>query len=253
MDHHHPYTAPTATTTVHNRAEAERLLSISSKLLHSRDLAGAREFALLAQETDPLLPESDQILAITDVLLASEQRVDDTHPYDWHTILQTTPGSDPTQLESNYRRLSLLLDPDKNKYPLAGSAFKLVSDGWAALSDPTILKKLPIRRNARDNARDEASFWTACPYCFVLYEYLSVYKDCCLRCRKCRRAFHGAELPSLPPLVPGDGNRSYYSWGFFPIGISCEGRRDVGFPNWMPGIRPLSACNGVNGEEPWTE
>ncbi|KAJ1416408.1 DnaJ domain containing protein [Sesbania bispinosa] len=77
---------------------------------------GSREFAILAQETEPLLEGSDQILAIVDVLLASEKRVNN-HP-DW------------------YRRLALLLHPDKSRFHFADHAFKLVADAWAILSDP---------------------------------------------------------------------------------------------------------------------
>ena len=38
-----------------SRAEAERLLGVSEKLLQNRDLNGSRDFAILAQETEPFL------------------------------------------------------------------------------------------------------------------------------------------------------------------------------------------------------
>ncbi|KAF5746772.1 putative dnajc14 protein [Tripterygium wilfordii] len=116
-----------------NRTEAERLLGIAEKLLGSRDLNGSREFAILAQETEPLLEGSDQILAIFDVLIAAEKRVNNHH--DWYSILQLDRRSDNELIRKQYRRLALLLHPDKNKFSFADQAFKLVADAWAVLSD----------------------------------------------------------------------------------------------------------------------
>ncbi|XP_023914852.1 chaperone protein dnaJ 49 [Quercus suber] len=151
-----------------NRAEAERLLGISEKLLQTRDLTGSRDFAILAQETEPLLDGSDQILAVTDVLLAAEKRMNNHH--DWYSILQLDRRSDDQELiKKQYRRLALLLHPDKNKFPLADQAFKLVADAWAVLNDTAkkalydneltlfskvdltsvLQAKLPVRRNMR--------------------------------------------------------------------------------------------------------
>ncbi|KAK6940244.1 DnaJ domain [Dillenia turbinata] len=117
-----------------NRAEAERLLGIAEKLLHSRDLNNSREFAVLAQETEPLLEGPDQILAVIDVLLAADRRLN--NQYDWYAILQLDRRSDDLELiKRQYRRLALLLHPDKNKFAFSDTAFGLVADAWAVLSD----------------------------------------------------------------------------------------------------------------------
>ncbi|KAK7845737.1 protein hlj1 [Quercus suber] len=178
-----------------NRAEAERLLGISEKLLQTRDLTGSRDFAILAQETEPLLDGSDQILAVTDVLLAAEKRMNNHH--DWYSILQLDRRSDDQELiKKQYRRLALLLHPDKNKFPLADQAFKLVADAWAVLNDTA-------KKALYDN------------------ELTLVYEGCCLRCQNCQRAFHAAVIPSLPPVVPGQ-DAYYCCWGFFPMGLWLE-------------------------------
>ncbi|KAG5063979.1 hypothetical protein AAZX31_02G199800 [Glycine max] len=250
------------------RAEAERLLGIAEKLLQNRDLVGSREFAFLAQETEPLLEGSDQILAIVDVLLAADKRVNN-HP-DWYAVLQVDRRSDDLDLiKKQYRRLALLLHPDKSRFHFADHAFQLVADAWALLSDPIKKsvydkelsffsrvdlsvpgwvqqqEKLPVRRtgpgpgpgpgptagrNSAASAREDihadensrrrrsSTFWTACPYCYRLYEYPRVYEGCCLRCQNCDRSFHGVTVPSLPPLVPGQ-DAYYCCWGFFPMGF----------------------------------
>ncbi|XP_027356239.1 dnaJ homolog subfamily B member 14-like [Abrus precatorius] len=237
-----------------NRAEAERLLGIGEKLLQSRDLYSSRDFAILAQETEPLQEGSDQIIAIVDVLVAAEKPISNNH-LDWYAILQLDRGcQDLDLIRKNYRRLAILLHPDKNPFSLADQAFKLVADAWAVLSDPVqkpiydndICRfdlsgsvhhgKLPVRRG-NPGLDESVSFWTACPYCYRLYEYPRVYQGCCLRCQNCERSFHGLSIPSLPPLVPGQ--EAYYChWGFFPMGfvfptLGSEGPESSEVHNWI--------------------
>lgn len=277
--------------TTTSRTEAERLLGIAEKLLRSKDFGGCRDFAILAQETEPLLEGSDQILSVAEVLLAADtKRLSNNQP-DWYSILQIPHRTNDAELiKKQYRRLALLLHPDKNKFPFSDSAFRLVADSWAVLSDPAKKslydtefaarfakvdlasmkkqqqnqfqqqkkgkaansgQKLPVRRGSRGgdevrsanqktggvshNSGPPGNIWTACPYCYNLYEYPRQYEGCCLRCdnEKCKRAFTAAEILSMPPTVPG--KEAYYCcWGFFPMGFSAG---NVGeFPKWMPPI-----------------
>ncbi|KAK3030740.1 hypothetical protein RJ639_036544 [Escallonia herrerae] len=281
-----------------SRAEAERLLGIAEKLLQNKDLNGSRDFAVLAQETEPLLDGSDQILAVVDVLLAAEKRINNNH-LDWYGILQLDRRTEDLEIvKKQYRRLALLLHPDKNKFPFADAAFKLVADSWAILSNQTrkssydvevnmftkvdlvamkkqkdlqnqqqqqhdlFQQKLPVRRSsfaqppppqqqpAAAAATDGGGgggarppkFWTACPYCYNLYEYPRVYEDCCLRCQNCQRAFHASVIPALPPLVSGK-DAYYCCWGFFPMGFAAEkseAAKNAGFHNWIPPMYPTA-------------
>ena len=87
-------------------------------------------------------------------------------------------------------------------------------------------------------------FWTACPYCYNLYEYPRVYEECVLRCQNCQRAFHAVRIPS-PPAV-GDGKDGYFCcWGFFPLGFSVNPPENAkttgGYSNWVP-FSPMFAC-----------
>ncbi|KAK1441439.1 hypothetical protein QVD17_07328 [Tagetes erecta] len=253
-----------------SRAEAERLLGIAEKLLQSKDLNGCRDFALLAQETEPLLEGSDQILAVVDVLIAAEKQIHN-HP-DWYAVLQleTRRHDDDELIKRHYRRLALLLHPDKNKFPFADSAFKLVADAWALFSDPSKKSaydnklfaftkvdlhtekenqnqnqrdKIPVRRNPIEPATTDATnIWTVCPYCYNLYEYPKLYEGCCLRCGNCKRAFQAVAIPkaSLPPTIPG--KEAYYCcWSYFPMGFAMansDTAKSLTIPNWMPPIVP---------------
>ncbi|KAL1817636.1 hypothetical protein ACET3Z_020210 [Daucus carota] len=262
-----------------SRAEAERLLGISEKFLTNRDLSSSRDFAVLAQETAPLLDGSDQILAITDVLLAADTKKINGRN-NWYAILQLERKSDNLDdIKKQYRRLALLLHPDKNKFPLANEAFQLVADAWGVLSDSgrkgvfdheygvfTRVNLVANRKGNQEkgykgkgsggggNAGETRNFWTMCPYCYNLYEYPRVYKDCCLKCGNCKRAMHASEIGNLPPVVQGQ-DAYYCCWGFFPMGFTGNegvgggsGGKGSGIPNWTPPVFGMNV-NGGDDEE----
>ncbi|CBI34004.3 unnamed protein product, partial [Vitis vinifera] len=247
-----------------NRAvEAERWLSIAEKLLAARDLQGCKTFAIRARESDPRQVRfSDQILAVADALIAGEARINNQN--DWYAILQLSRRTqDPELVATQYRRLALLLNPDQNRLPFADQAFRLVADAWSVLSnqakkalydDELSLLKLDPSADSAQPARTPRTteptqslgpcFWTACPYCYNLYEYPRVYEECVLRCQNCQRAFHAVRIPS-PPAV-GDGKDGYFCcWGFFPLGFSVNPPENAkttgGYSNWVP-FSPMFAC-----------
>ncbi|VVB03805.1 unnamed protein product [Arabis nemorensis] len=253
-----------------NRAEAERLLGFAEKLLESRDLTGTKEFAILAQEAEPLLEGTDQILAVVDVLLASASENRVKNQPNWYRILQIEdPITDNDLIKKQYRRLALLLHPDKNRFPFADQAFRFVLDAWEVLSTPSkksqfdrVLNLNFTKVDLNDNQKRKksagagisekmATFWTACPYCYGLHEYPRVYQEYCIRCQLCQRAFHAASIPQLPPLIPGK-DEYYCCWGFFPMGFvggkggeaaaNANGSDSTKFPNWMP---PVFSSGGV--------
>ncbi|KAG5114034.1 hypothetical protein JHK82_037303 [Glycine max] len=99
---------------------------------------------------------------------------------------------------------------------------------------------------ASDVETEGVSFWTACPYCYVMYEYPKVYEDCTLRCQNCRRGFHGVVVPS--PSKDGTFG-SFCSWGFFPVGFSGDFKDINGSSSkWNP-FSPLFPCALQGGEE----
>lgn len=54
---------------------------------------------------------------------------------DWYCILKVEENAEIDVVRRRYRQLALLLHPDKNKHPKAETAFKLVSEAYACLSD----------------------------------------------------------------------------------------------------------------------
>ncbi|XVF44847.1 hypothetical protein PTKIN_Ptkin02bG0156700 [Pterospermum kingtungense] len=96
-------------------------------------------------------------------------------------------------------------------------------------------------RHSQPTESEGPTFWTACPYCYVLYEYPKVYEDCTLRCqtKNCRRAFHAVVIPSPP--VDGKEDRYFCCWGFYPIGFSGKGPDGGNFSSWSP-VSAMFAC-----------
>ncbi|KAG2540278.1 SKI family transcriptional corepressor 1-like [Panicum virgatum] len=224
------------------REQAERWLEIAEKLLAARDLVGCKRFAERAVESDPLLPGADELLAVTDVLLASQSAFPSGQP-DPLAVLQLPPGAAPDQASVSraFRRLALLLGP-RNPHPGADVALRLVNDAYAVLSDPS--RRPPPSANqamgtpssqpasAAAAAPPASEFWTACPFCCYVHQYPRDLVGRALKCPNegCRRGFVAAEIPIAPTIVPGT-EMYHCAWGFFPLGF--PNATDLG-GNWKP-------------------
>ncbi|CAN4103628.1 unnamed protein product [Withania somnifera] len=91
------------------------------------------------------------------------------------------------------------------------------------------------------SAKRIPSFWTACPYCYVMHEYPLDYVDCTLKCQNCKRAFQAVKV-AAPPIV--DGKEAYFCcWGFMPLGFSVENyeRSRNNVSSWSP-FSPMFTC-----------
>ncbi|GER41898.1 chaperone DnaJ-domain superfamily protein [Striga asiatica] len=129
----HPFfTSGTAT-----RAEAIRWLTIAEKLLSTRDLLGSRSFAARARDADSTLSSADDIIAVVDTLIAGDRRIGTNQP-DFYSILRLAPpqGADAGLVADQYRSLVLRLNPQRNRFPFAEEAYRLVVDAWSIISDP---------------------------------------------------------------------------------------------------------------------
>ncbi|CAA0830868.1 Chaperone DnaJ-domain superfamily protein [Striga hermonthica] len=125
-----------------NKDEAVRAKTIAEEKFKQKDYAGSKKFALKAQTLYPQLDGISQMLATLDVYLSAERRINTL--VDWYGVLDVDPTTDDETIKKKYRKLALLLHPDKN--PLAGAdgAFKLISEAWSLLSDKA--KRLAYNR-----------------------------------------------------------------------------------------------------------
>lgn len=224
-----------------NRADADRWLVTSKELLASSDFKGAKSLAIRACEDDPSRTHAaDYIIAICDTLLAGESTVEDSKLPDWYAVLRLDNRLTQSleRVAVQYRRLALLLNPTVNRLPFADRALELVSDAWRVLSDPPRKSSYDrelqqFQSRAETTSEATSSFWTACPYCYALFEYPKGYEECALRCQHCRRAFEAVKTET-PPAVESDGQGVYFfcSWAMFPVGFS--GHAKTSGSGWSP-------------------
>ncbi|EMS53187.1 DnaJ homolog subfamily B member 4 [Triticum urartu] len=118
-----------------NKDEALRAKQIAERKFESKDLQGAKKFALKAKSLFPDLEGIMQLIITFDVYLTSELKVAGEN--DYYSILSVDTSADDETVKKQYRKLALLLHPDKNKSVGAEGAFQLVKEAWTVLSDKT--------------------------------------------------------------------------------------------------------------------
>ncbi|XP_042496192.1 uncharacterized protein LOC122075286 [Macadamia integrifolia] len=118
-----------------NKDEASRAKEIAEKKFTAKDFSGAKKFSLKAQNLYPGLEGLPQMLATLDVYISAENKI--CGEADWYGILGVNPLADDETVKKQYRKLALMLHPDKNKSVGADGAFKLISEAWSLLSDKT--------------------------------------------------------------------------------------------------------------------
>ncbi|XP_010240875.1 PREDICTED: uncharacterized protein LOC104585627 [Nelumbo nucifera] len=117
-----------------NKEEAIRAKVIAEKKMQTKDFMGARKIALRAQQLYPDLENISQLLTVCEVHCSAEQRIFGSE-MDWYAILQVEQTADEASIKKQYRKLALLLHPDKNKFSGAEAAFKLIGEAQRVLSD----------------------------------------------------------------------------------------------------------------------
>ncbi|CAN4114493.1 unnamed protein product [Withania somnifera] len=124
--------------------------------------------------------------------------------------------------------------PERNENVVGNDAGKSVST-----SDNVKEKE----GNADGSGKNIPSFWTACPYCLIMYEYAVGYIGYNLSCQNCKKAFQAVPIASPPPIIDGK-EINFCSWGFMPFGLSLEDfHRSVNDgSSWSP-FSPISVKN----------
>ncbi|XP_019100251.1 PREDICTED: uncharacterized protein LOC104722282 isoform X1 [Camelina sativa] len=130
-----------------NRDEALRAKDLAEGLMKKTDFTAARKLALKAQKMDASLDNISRMIMVCDVHCAATEKLFGTE-MDWYGILQVEQNADDVILKKQYKRLALLLHPDKNKLPGAESAFKLIGDAQRILLDKEKRKLHDVKRRS---------------------------------------------------------------------------------------------------------
>ncbi|CAO2812918.1 unnamed protein product [Amaranthus hypochondriacus] len=228
----------------------------AEKRFAEKDFVGAKNFALKAQMICPELEGISQMVATFDVYVASESKVNGE--VDFYSILGLKQSADRSMVKKQYKKLAVLLHPDKNRTVGAEGAFRLVSEAWTHLSDNAKKASYDLKRNGQlsstvvagagfSNCANSAlppTFWTVCTSCQVQYEYLRKYVNKRLSCKNCRATFMAVELGTAPI------NGSYPVSQFSVVtenGYNSHGYNNVSF---FPTNTVFVPGNGVPGYHP---
>ncbi|KAL5540230.1 hypothetical protein UlMin_044470 [Ulmus minor] len=251
-----------------NKEEALKVKEIAEKRFVERDFAGAKNYALKAKTLCPGLEGISQMVTTFEVHAASEVKFNGEA--DYYSILGLKPFADKEAVKKQYKKMAVLLHPDKNKCVGADSAFKLVSEAWNWLSDNAKRKSYDLQRNRQsatvvnqtnlasvhaagvpgfNNSSNSSTthgrldtFWTVCTSCKVQYEYLRKYVNKRLSCKNCRGVFIAVETGA----APANGSFPYTPWSSFVPGngYSSHGYDGV---TYVPSNATYFPGNGVSG------
>ena len=133
-----------------NREEALRAREIAEKKLSLQDYNGARKFLQKALQLFPALENTTQMSSVLDVHIAAQTKINGAET-DWYGILQVDPRAEEIVIKKQYKKLALLLHPDKNKAMGAESAFKLIGEALQVLSDKSKRVIYDAKRNKSHN------------------------------------------------------------------------------------------------------
>ncbi|KAJ1431180.1 DnaJ domain containing protein [Sesbania bispinosa] len=132
---------------VRKKDEATRAKEIAERKFIAKDTLSTKKFALKAQNLFPALEGIPQMISTLDVYISAENKINGEA--DWYGILGVDPLADDDTVRKQYRKLALMLHPDKNKSIGADGAFKLISEAWSLLSDKAKREAYDEKRNGK--------------------------------------------------------------------------------------------------------
>ncbi|XP_010546655.1 PREDICTED: uncharacterized protein LOC104818668 [Tarenaya hassleriana] len=206
-----------------NKEEAMRAKELAEEKMRAGDFIGAQKFVKKAQQLFPNLENLTHLVTICDVHCSAQNKISGLD--NWYGILQLKHFVDVATIKKQYRKLALLLHPDKNKFSGAEAAFKLVGEANRVLADQTKRSQYDIKYrifsevsalksgNKQPNTNSakqfapanvaansvgnqipmNLAFWTCCEHCGYRYKYLREYVDNVMHCSSCQRSYVAVE------------------------------------------------------------
>ncbi|CAF1710873.1 hypothetical protein YC2023_042849 [Brassica napus] len=124
--------------------------SNKEKKISENDYVGAKKFVNKAENLYPKLDGLKQVSMMIDVYISASDKINRKGEADWYGVLGVDPSVTDEDLKRQYKKLALLLHPDKNKFTGATEAFKLISEGWCLLSDKAQRFSYDLKRKSTD-------------------------------------------------------------------------------------------------------
>ncbi|KAI3680060.1 hypothetical protein L2E82_50797 [Cichorium intybus] len=188
--------------------ESLRLKTLAEQSYSSSDLKLALKHAKRAHRLCPTLDGISEMLTAFKILNTTEATTGTPH---WYKILEVEPFSHINLIKKQYKKLALILHPDKNTFVASEEAFKLVNEAFSVLSDKIRRKEYDMKLRIAIQAEagvelggDDVAldtFWTACSTCRLLHQFERKYLGHNLMCPSCKKSFKAVEVD--------DGKKGY--------------------------------------------
>ncbi|KAJ7947397.1 DnaJ domain containing protein [Quillaja saponaria] len=217
-----------------NKDEAVRAKEIAEKRMQESDFTGALKIAKKAQKLLPEIENINQMLTVCEVHCSAQNKLCGSE-MDWYGILQVEQVADEATIKKQYRKLALLLHPDKNNFAGAEGAFKIIGEANRMLSDQTKRSLYDTKCNAlmRSTApkppsypsngmsphsqstgqsfhqqTQQKTFWTHCSHCYTRFEFYKSLLNATLCCKKCSTSFTAYDF-GYQGVTPGSPRSSF--------------------------------------------
>ncbi|KAL1217892.1 Chaperone protein dnaJ A6 [Cardamine amara subsp. amara] len=156
-----------------NREEAIRARDIAHKLFSKNDYVGAKKFGDKAQRLYPNLDGIQHAVTMFNVYRSANNKINGKCVPDWYGVLGITAlASCQRTVNTQYRKLALLLHPDKNECQGAEEGFKILLQAKDILSDSverslydqTILSEIFLVLLLPDTWNETGKYSSICPF-----------------------------------------------------------------------------------------
>ncbi|KAL8208362.1 hypothetical protein R6Q57_007774 [Mikania cordata] len=176
--------------------ESLRLKNLAEQTYTASDLKSALKYANRAHRLCPTLAGVSKLLIAFKILNAADKTTTTPH---WYNILEVEPFSHINSIKKQYKKLALILHPDKNTSVASGEAFKLVNEAFRVLSDKIRRKEYDMNlriamQSAAATGVELEMFWTACSCCRLLHSFERKYLGHDLMCPNCKKSFKAVEV-----------------------------------------------------------
>ncbi|KAJ0960223.1 hypothetical protein J5N97_001956 [Dioscorea zingiberensis] len=196
-----------------NRDEALRAKEIAERKFSANDLMGAKKFALKAQNLFPALEGINQMIVTLDVYLAGEVKINGAEgAFKLISEAWSVLSDKGKKLLYDQKRDAKEFQQKVSKSfkePSAPNAANVFNNSTnQTTSGARVRRKSNYSKRSTPSAAPSSlpkasSFWTSCPFCKILFEYLRMYLNCNLLCPNCKKAFCATET-----VIPNNGPNS---------------------------------------------
>ncbi|CAN8316442.1 unnamed protein product [Cochlearia groenlandica] len=184
--------------------EAIHHKTIAESRFNSGDLISALDHAQKALTLSPNTEGITSMVTAFEIIISSAPYVGGSP--EWYKILKVEPFSNINTIKQQYRKLALLLHPDKNPYVGCEEGFKLVNEAFKVFSDKVRRSEYDMKLRIKiqgevvsgvcvvDSDDETSKTSTVCSGCDSVHRFDRKYLGHSLMCPTCKKCFEAKEV-----------------------------------------------------------